>query len=88
MCTIRDKETEAREEEKEGHKGEGREEEVSPAEGVDCVDGWDGEEEVDDAKAEGSGESGDGGEVGFEEDGRRIVRYDVDAAELLHEHDL
>lgn len=88
MRAVGDKETEAGEEEEEGHEWESGEEEVSAAEGVDGVDGWDGEEEVNYPEAEGCGEGGDGGELGFEEDGGGVICYDVYAAELLHEHDL
>lgn len=42
----------------EGHEGEGGEEEVAAAEGVDGPDGGEGEEEVNDAEAHGDEEGG------------------------------
>ena len=77
-----DVEGEAGEEEKDGHQGEGGEEEVASAEGVDCVDGGDGEDPVYDAAAEGGEEGVFSGEVGGYEHGRRVVHDCVDAAEL------
>lgn len=77
-----DPEGEAGKEEEEAHEREGDEEEVAPAEGVDCVDCGDGEDPVYQAEAERGGEGGDLREAGFEEDFGRVVGYHVDAAEL------
>lgn len=53
ICALRDPERETGEEETERHQGESGEKEVTAAECVDGVESWDGEEEVDDAEAEG-----------------------------------
>lgn len=79
---ARDPEGEAGEEEREGHEGEGGEEEVASAERVDGVDGGDGEEEVDDAEAEGGGQRGLVAEAAVFEDAAAVVGDYVDAAEL------
>ena len=53
--SVRDEEAEAGGEEGPGHLGEGEEEEGAAAVGVDGVEGGPGEDEVDQAEAEGGG---------------------------------
>ena len=60
-------------EQEERHEREGGEQEVAPPEGVNRVDGGEGEEEVDAAEAERCEESRFDGEATLPEDGRRIV---------------
>ena len=84
---LRDEEAEARGQERPGHLREGEEEQGAPAVGIDCPDGGPGEDEVDEAEAEGGEQGLQGPGAGFDEDGRGVEGYDVDAAHLLGEHD-
>ena len=79
---LRDQKGEAGEEEAQGHEREGRQKQVAPAKGVDGLDGRDREQKVDDAKAQRRRQRRDVRVVGLLEDVRRIIRDDVDAAEL------
>lgn len=81
--TVGDQETKAAPEQTEGHQWEGYEQEVAAPEGVDGVDGGDGEEEVCDAGAEGDEQSAALVEAGVDEDLGRVVGYDVLGALLM-----
>lgn len=80
---VDDVEGEAGEEEEDCHERKGGEEQVAAAKGVDCVDGGEGEDPVDDAAAEGREEGLLGGELCGLEHGGGVVHDCVDAAELF-----
>ena len=84
---LGDPEAEAGEKQKEGHEREGGQQQIAPTKGVDGVQGRDGEQPVDDAEPQRGGQRRDVAEAGVLEDGRGVVSDDVDAAELLHEHE-
>lgn len=63
------------------------EQQLPPPERIDGVHAGDGEEPVDDAEAEGGDEGGLLGEAALDEHLGRVVGDDVDAAQLLEEHD-
>ena len=84
---LRDDEAEPRREEGPGHLREGEEQERASAVGVDGPDGGPGEDEVDEAEAEGGEQGLEAAGAGVDEDGRGVEGDDVDAAHLLRQHD-
>lgn len=77
-----DPEGEAGPEEADGQEGEGEEQEVAAAPGVDGEEGGESEDPVEDAGAHGCEEGFLDAVAGFDEDGGGIVGDYVDAAEL------
>lgn len=75
-------ETEAGDEEENGQEGERDQEQVAASKSVDGVPGRDGKEEVECAETEGAEEGFDVAQSGLGEHGARVVRDNVDTAEL------
>lgn len=68
------------------HLWEGEEEERTTAVGIDRPDSGPGEDEVDQAEAEGGEEGIQIAGASFDEDGGRVEGYNVDTAHLLRQH--
>lgn len=62
-----------------GHLREGEEEESATAEGIDCPQGWEGEDEIDEAETERGEEGANGGSSSLGEDSRGVESDDIDA---------
>ena len=70
-----------------GHLREGEEEQGAAAVGVDCPDGGPGEDEIDEAEAEGGEQSLQAASSGVDKDRRGVEGDDVDTTHLLRQHD-
>lgn len=86
FLNVGEPEGEADPEQEDAEQRERDEEEIAAAEGVDGEEGGEGKDPVQDACAHGREEGGGLGVLCFQEDGGGVVGDDVDAAELLHEH--
>lgn len=75
---ARDEEAHSSSEEGPKHLRECENQEIPPAESVDCPDSWPSEDKVDDTKAEGSKECADIARTCFGEDGGGVEGDDVD----------
>lgn len=78
LVCVGDPEGEASPQQADCHKWEANEEEVAAAEGVDCVDCWDGEEPVDNSGTEGDEEGIFSCPAGLFEDCCAVVCDDID----------
>ena len=84
---LRNEEREARHKQEDGHERECRQEQVPPAECIDGPHSREREDPIEHAEAPRRDQGLQVVESGLAEDGGRVVSDDVDAAELLHEHD-